>query len=476
MSTMPEPITFAKKEVEPFAAEVRRIVGSKLPPSASFEQREAAMLAVSNEAVRIGLEVELQAIADDQGEELTVDGAPYKVHEPGTVEYHSLCGPLSVRRSTYRRVGERNGPTVVPLDLAAGLVERSTPALAHSVALGYAKHDLRSHGEDLVAAHRIPPSRTTLERVAQRTAETVQEHAPSIAAYVRRGEQLPQGAHAITTGLDRTTVPMEELWPAGVTKKPVRRTKPRVRRTPAPVTVNYRMAYVGTVSIVDAQGEALVTRKYAIPAEDDPVTGVVAKMVADVRAAKRQKPTMAVGIVQDGGKEMWSLVRDGLAKEPTVGKVFEGIDRYHLLERLAKALEIIEPEAAARRAQLEIWKHDFDLRDSAIDSVEHWLHKRHLELEPAAAEKLWEHLVYLRNNKDRMRYVTLRLEGLPVGSGVTEGAAKSVVGVRTKGRSERWKPRGLRNALMLRSWYCSDRFAGLWRHLSRRYAADVANR
>jgi len=151
-------------------------------------------------------------------------------------------------------------------------------------------------------------------------------------------------------------------------------------------------------------------------------------MVADVRAAKRQKPTMAVGIVQDGGKEMWSLVRDGLAKEPTVEKVFEGIDRYHLLERLAKGLEIVEPDAATRRAQLEIWKRDFDLRDSAIDSVELWLRKRYAQLEPAAAEKLWEHLVYLRNNKDRMRsYVTLRLEGLPVGSGVAEGAAKSVV-------------------------------------------------
>lgn len=476
MSTMPEPVTFAKRKVKLLAAEVRDIVGRALPRGASFEQREAAMLAVSNEAVRIGLEAELQAIADDQGNELTVNGTLYKVHERGTVEYHSLCGPLSVARSTYRRVGERNGPTVVPLELAAGLIERATPALAQSVTLGYAKHDLRSHGEDLVVAHRIPPSRTTLERIAQRSAETAQEHASRIAADVRRGERLPEGAHAITAGLDRTTVPMEEPLPATVTRKPPRRTKPRVRRAPPPVTVNYRMAYIGTVSIVDAQGEALVTRKYAIPAEDDPVTGVVAKMVADVRAAKRQKPTMAVGIVQDGGKEMWSLVRDGLAKEPTVEKVFEGIDRYHLLERLAKALEIVEPDAAARRAQLEIWKRDFDLRDSAIDSVELWLHKRYTQLEPAAAEKLWEHLVYLRNNKDRMRYVTLRLEGLPVGSGVTEGAAKSVVGVRTKGRSERWKPPGLRNALTLRSWYCSDRFAGLWRHLSRRYTADVVNR
>jgi hypothetical protein len=67
MSTMPEPVTFAKRKVKLLAAEVRDIVGRALPRGASFEQREAAMLAMSNEAVRIGLETELQAIAEDQG-------------------------------------------------------------------------------------------------------------------------------------------------------------------------------------------------------------------------------------------------------------------------------------------------------------------------------------------------------------------------------------------------------------------------
>jgi hypothetical protein len=63
-------------------------------------------------------------------------------------------------RSTYRRVSERNGPTLVPLELATGLIERATPAPAQSVPLGYAKHDLR--GEDFVAAHRRPPSHAAI--------------------------------------------------------------------------------------------------------------------------------------------------------------------------------------------------------------------------------------------------------------------------------------------------------------------------
>jgi hypothetical protein len=33
---------------------------------------------------------------------------------------------------------------------------------------------------------------------------------------------------------------------------------------------------------------------------------------------------MVVGVVQDGAKEMWSLVRDGLAKEPIVREGLRG--------------------------------------------------------------------------------------------------------------------------------------------------------
>src|ERR1019366_558637 len=105
---------------------------------------------------------------DSFGEEVLVDGVPYRLHEPGSDTYHGLCGPLEIRRPTHRQVGVRNGPIVVAMELAAGLVEGATPALAYNVAHGYAQHDMRAHKENLEAAHRVPPSRTTLERIATR--------------------------------------------------------------------------------------------------------------------------------------------------------------------------------------------------------------------------------------------------------------------------------------------------------------------
>lgn len=131
---------FAKPEVKIAIGEIRRVLRSALPEG-SFGERESSALAINDEAVRQLLQEELQTIADELGEEVRVDGEVYKVHEPGTDTYHGLCGPLDVSRATYRQVGVRNGPTVVPLELAAGIVEGATPALAYNVTHGYAQHD-----------------------------------------------------------------------------------------------------------------------------------------------------------------------------------------------------------------------------------------------------------------------------------------------------------------------------------------------
>jgi hypothetical protein len=75
--------------------------------------------------------------------------------------------------------------------------------------------------------------------------------------------------------------------------------------------------------------------------------------------------------------------------------------------------------------------------------------------------------------KDRMRYVELAVHGLPVGSGVTESAAKTVVGRRAKNSGQRCRNEGLRGALTLRALEQSDRLPAFWSRFSRRYVATV---
>src|ERR1019366_4964008 len=358
--------------------------------------------------------------------------------------YHGLCGPLEIRRPTHRQVGVRNGPIVVAMELAAGLVEGATPALAYNVAQGYAQHDMRAHKENLEAAHRVPPSRTTLERIATRLGGAAVDGAKKIEPVVRRAERVPEGTVAVSIGLDRTSVPMMEDRPADAAPKPERkRLRPRQRCAPAPFDVNWRMGYVGTVSFVDALGESLRTVRYAAAACDDP-RELVVQMTADVRSALKRQPDLK-----------------------------EGIDRYHLLERIAAAMAIVEPEAEARKRKLDEWREGFDIQDSTIDRVEYFLRSRYSLAPEDKREALWDHLRFIGNNKDRMRYVTLRLAGLPVGSGVTESTCKTVFGQRTKRSGQRWRVPTLRGVVTLRALLQSERLPSFWQRLSLRYAANV---
>jgi hypothetical protein len=475
MNIMPREKLLAKPEMTQALAKIQQVVRDVLPAE-DFAEQERVTLMLLDEASRGVLEGQLREIARSFGDEVLADGVLYKRHLPGTETYHSLSGGLEVPRDTFRQKGVHNGPTIVPLELVAGIVEGATPALGYNVAHGYAQHDMRQHGDALSAAHRVPPPRATLERLAKRIAAAAIEQAPRIESKLRRVEKVPEGACAISIGLDRTSTPMAEERPDDAPPKPEpRRSKPRVRRAPPPIDVNYRMAYVGTLSVVDSQGHALVTRRYAVPACDEPAP-LVGRMMGDVRALLGRCPTLNVGVVQDGAHEMWSATRDGLAplvEQGVLNDWKEGVDRCHVAGRLNSALEICGLGPAERAQMLSTWKEQLDLKDAAIDSIERDLQRRYAELPADKQERLWEHLVYLRNNKDRMRYVTLAVRGLPIGSGVTESAAKTVIGQRTKKSGQHWSESGLRGVLCLRAIHLSDRLPAFWAYFARDYKADV---
>jgi hypothetical protein len=455
---------------------LRSAVDAQVGADASFERREVAALELANEATRLFLRDDLLAIADGHGEQVEVDGAIYKRHEPGTVRYYSLCGAIDLERWTYRAVGLHNGPTIVPVELEAGLVERTTPALGGRIMVGYAKDHMRSTEEDMKADRRCPPSRSTLERVAKALGTAAAQVAPQITRRVRQAEQVPEGAVAIALGLDRTAVPMEEAVAAG-TPRVTRRTTPYVRTPPAPVTVNYRMAYVGTVSFHAADGAALATRHYSVGAHDAPADRLVGPMLADLRQALQQAPTLAVGIIQDGAPELWNLLSEAVVAEPLVTHAYEAIDRYHLHERLGALLRELEPDDAVRTAQFSRWNDSLDRNDDAIYRIRAWVRDQHAAArtqdDRARLAQIDPHLTYLENNATLMRYARLRAVGLPVGSGVTEGACKSVIKRRTNGSGQRWRPQGLTAVLTLRSVYMSARLPRFWANFARRYRKEV---
>jgi hypothetical protein len=462
-----------------------------------FADRERAALEIANEGVRRALEQELRALEELNGEVVEVEGARYRRHEPGCARYHSLCGSLEVTRWTYRKMGVRNGPTIVPLEMRAGIIERATPHLAYAVAQGYAKAPIRSVHRDLQAAHRAPPSRATMERMAKAIGTHAKEMLRPLEQKVRTRERPSAEAVAITLGLDRTSVPMEE-----------------VNDEENHIEVHYRMAYVGTVGLTNESGELLSSRKYAVPSHEGPAA-MLKSMMRDLRRALKHQPTLHVGVVQDGAPELWTLMREALTAAH-VEKWHEAIDMFHLMQRLASALEIVEDDAQKRASQLLRWKKQLLRYDGAIASIARffelrlgWLPwskrrekaallaegftlERHQLLgfadpstpwpppppplrwsakQAAQLEKLlWSYLAY----PGHFRYVRMRRLGLHVGSGVTEGACKSLVAARAKGSGQRWRQPGISAVLTLRSLLQSDRFDPFWDHLARRFAPLAA--
>jgi hypothetical protein len=460
-----------------FARALRRVVEAEVDTEADFARREVVALEAADEVVRDYCEQELQAMSDGFDDELLINGVLCKrSHEPAEGKYHSLSGTLRPRRALYREVGVRNGPTYVPLELAAGLVEGATPALARSIALDRALMHSREVAESAAAKHRHFPSRTTIERIGLAIGLAATEASPSIERYLRPGEKVPDEAIGVSVGLDRTSVPYEEEREEGAEPKTRRRTrkKPYERTPPEPVDVNYRMDYVGTVSLVDGDAATLTALKYFATHDQGP-DGIIKRMMADVRSMRRQRPDLDVSVVQDGAKELWKLLRTALKEQLGIEDQKEAVDRYHLSERLGKVLKVTVQDDDERDNLLAKWEKDLDDDDEVIDRIEKYIEDHAWLYGWDARATLLDTLTYIQNNKDRMRYVTLRAAGLPVGSGATEGSCKSLVGSRMKRSGQRWHHEGAGSVGELRAIHQSGRLSRFWKHLRRRYMAHVTH-
>ena len=436
-----------------------------------FETREARALQLSNELVRRWIEGELRAMAAQLGDEVVVDGQRYRRHDAGTVRYHSLCGAVAVRRHSYRRVGVHNGPTVVPLELRAGIVENATPALAFSVTQGFAERPLRHYEVELAAAHRELPSRSTLERIGKRIGARLVATIEDVEPAIRAEEVSIEGVCSISIGLDRTTVPMAEAIPGAPTGEP------RVRRRPPPVEVAYRMAYVGTVSLHDASGTVLVTKRFAATPSEG-ADELVDRIAAELIHQRVRYGDVPICVVQDGAPELWNLT-EGMRIRYAIPIAHEMIDRFHVDERIAEVCELATRYPPTARELREAWRCQLDRSDTAIDRIirrldqlvwhvqlgqtdgartpTFWRSRNRFSIPPADLSTINSHLEYLRNHRQRLRYATSRRCGLPIGSGATEGACKSVVTMRFKRSGQRWFESGLAPCLSLRALHLSDR-------------------
>jgi hypothetical protein len=158
------------------------------------------------------------------------------------------------------------------------------------------------------------------------------------------------------------------------------------------------------------------------------------------------------------------------------GKVEQGIDFWHVIEKLAPAAKLM---SGADRAEPELhrWRQRLRVTNAAAQEILTELRDSGLEKKRLNSKRpVHEAITYFENHLDRMRFArSLRL-GLPIGSGNVEATCKTLVGVRMKRAGSRWKTRTGEHIIRLRALALSDRWGSAMNklHATRRTAVKVA--
>lgn len=458
------------KVVDWIREEVERRYGSEL----TFEQRRDAAVAVTNDALWLDEERDLQSLVTRAGE-VEVEGKRYRrLEQPSSAEYRGRWGAHHVQESLYRLEGVHNGPTIKPVELKAGVVENMTPDLARIVGELSAEQTSRQLVATLKTVGLGPPSRAPLEKHVKRMAHEMGEQVARLEEATRVAEALPAGVFAISCGMDRGSVRMvEALDPA--TAAPSQRSEPYERTPPPPSERHYRMAWNGSTTLTDVFGKPLHTFRYAAEADSDPAD-IAQRISADVAWVLRRYPGSDVHCIQDGAPEL-RVLPDMLARVLPANSnvdVVELVDFKHLTGYLDDVVDACEPPGDPH--DLKGWYRAELLRDDrAIDRIWRKLRDQGESLPSGARKKrkaVAAALSYIRKRKDRMRYASHYRSGLPIGSGDTENTVW-LMQQRVKRAAQSWRPPGLRGVLVLRALVLSERWDAAWDAYAATHRKDV---
>lgn len=383
---------------------------------------------------------------DVDAERVVIEGRPYVRVGRHPMTYYCMAGEVVVERSIFRPLGERNGKTVDPIALRAGLIEgRWMPATAQAMAHRLSVGTSREAEASSKLEHRLPYSRTSFETVGHAVGKALVQHRAEVEQALIERYEVPAGTKSIGVALDRGAMAFEEPR-----KRPPGR--PRKDAPKRPIQRVFHMAWSGTVTMHDANGNVLDTIHYG----REPSAGaeLVQTLLDDVRAIREAHPELPIVLLADGAHELWNLLEPHFADLPDVTST---VDFWHLGGKLAAAAKLVWGQESVQ--VLAHWKRSLLRTTHAVAQILDDLHASGMEDARLGETKpVHEAITYLTNHQHRMRYAANRRRGLPIGSGPVEANAKSLYTIRMKRPGARWKPETADHVLQLRAHALSNRF------------------
>lgn len=376
--------------------------------------------------------------------------------------YFALRGPVRLPRALYREEGVRNGPTICPMELRAGIVEGVlTPAAARGVAHVCQAMPSREADEVLTSLAVLPFSRSTLFREATAVGSRWVQQEPELADALAKAMDISDKARCIALSVDRASMPMAE---------PRERTADDIKRgVERPIAVNFRMAYTACWTLCDEYGKALTCVRYSHVAEQGS-DAIEVLLRRDLDAIMERAPTLKIVTLADGAPEMQNILDRVVAGRPVAARL---IDFWHLAEHLSEALKSVNRDVSPT---LSAWKGYLVEYHYGVETVAAQLRDIARTCNGPPPKAVTEALTYIDNNQERMRYATAMSQGLPVGSGHVEATGKSIIETRMKRSGSRWHNDGAQALLSLRALAKSspERWIRGIGHVLSAYKADVA--
>jgi hypothetical protein len=168
--------------------------------------------------------------------------------------------------------------------------------------------------------------------------------------------------------------------------------------------------------------------------------------------------------IADGAKNNWPFLEEHTDKQL--------LDFYHVTEYLTDCSYAAFPQKTGKPERIE-WlnerchqlKHDKNAPHAIFIELKELKRKRKLSTE--VRENLLAAITYFKNNLHRMNYAEHTENNLPIGSGVTEAACKTLIKQRFCKSGMRWKNDGIKSVLRLRELtQTHGRWQQLWNKIN----------
>jgi hypothetical protein len=436
------------------------------------------------------LTAEILERADTTAAEVLIDGQRWGNRRLSAWSYIGVFGAMTIKRSIYQQAGR--GKVAVPLDLRLGMVEGTyTPRMARIMAQATSVMTDEDAASFLLEVGTAVVSKATISRIPQAMAARYERRREVVEANLRATEPIPAGAVTVQVALDGVMVPQDGELAKARGRKTSDPEPPRHEQRYGPIGTGgpaandstrgraWHEGSVGTIAFLDAAGTRL--RTIYLARMPEPFKATLAEhLEAELMGVLSEQPSMNIVYASDGAAQQWKTLEQIASRVPTActGTTLRLVDAFHVAEYIQKAADAIDGTGTKEaRIQAATWRETVKTSGGAarvLRSMRAQLAGVPTEARRAEVENAIGYIAH-QNDEGRMEYSEAIDRNFPIGTGITEAAAKTVVGVRMKRAGSRFSQHGGQTVMTFRAALLSGRFEALHQELGATYRKSVKN-